>query len=206
MELNIALSAVIGYLLGSLNTSIIVGKLYKIDVRNHGSGNAGATNTLRVLGKIPALLVVLGDFLKGAIACLIGRYLAGETFPQVYAGEYIGGLFAVLGHNWPVYFGFKGGKGVMTSFAVVLMFSPWAALISLLCFIVIVALTKYVSLGSMIGAVLFPIAAFLLKEPAMMVGTGAFLGLLIVVRHRSNIKRLIAGEEKKLSFNKKERD
>ena len=206
MELNIALSAVIGYSLGSLNTSIIVGKLYKIDVRNHGSGNAGATNTLRVLGKIPALLVVLGDFLKGAIACLIGRYLAGETFPQVYAGEYIGGLFAVLGHNWPVYFGFKGGKGVMTSFAVVLMFSPWAALISLLCFIVIVALTKYVSLGSMIGAVLFPIAAFLLKEPAMMVGTGAFLGLLIVVIHRSNIKRLIAGEQKKLSFNQKEWD
>ncbi|NLU53702.1 MAG: glycerol-3-phosphate 1-O-acyltransferase PlsY [Clostridiaceae bacterium] len=206
MELNIALSAVIGYLLGSLNTSIIVGKLYKIDVRNHGSGNAGATNTLRVLGKGPALLVVLGDFLKGAIACLIGRYLVGETFPQVYAGEYIGGLFAVLGHNWPVYFGFKGGKGVMTSFAVVLMFSPLAALISLLCFIVIVALTRYVSLGSMIGAVLFPIAAFLLKEPALMVATGAFLGLLIVVRHRSNIKRLIAGEEKKLSFSKKERD
>jgi len=206
MELNIALSAVIGYLLGSLNTSIIVGKLYKIDVRNHGSGNAGATNTLRVLGKVPALMVVIGDFLKGAIACLIGRYLAGETFPGVYAGEYIGGLFAVLGHNWPVYFGFKGGKGVMTSFAVVLMFSPLAALISLLCFIVIVAITRYVSLGSMIGAVLFPIAAFLLKEPAMMVGTGAFLGLLIVVRHRSNIKRLIAGEEKKLSFSKKERN
>lgn len=204
MGFKIALCAVIGYLLGSLNTSIIVGKIYKIDVREHGSGNAGATNTLRVLGKLPALLVVLGDIFKGVIACIIGRYLGGESSPGVYAGEYLGGLFAVLGHNWPVYFGFKGGKGVATSFAVALMFSPAAAGICLLCFIVIVALTRYVSLGSIISGVAFPIAAILLKEPALLVGTGAVLGLLIVLRHVSNIRRLLAGQEKKLNFKQKE--
>lgn len=156
MVFRIILSGIIGYLLGSINTAIIVGKLfYKTDVREHGSGNAGTTNTLRILGKGAAIAVLIGDFLKGVIACLIGRYLAGEIISEVFAGEYLGGLFAVLGHNWPVYFGFKGGKGVLTSFAVVLMFSPKSALVCLSAFIIIVALTRYVSLGSIIGGVLF---------------------------------------------------
>ena len=203
MVLRVILSAVIGYLLGSINTSILVGRVfYKTDVREHGSGNAGATNTLRTLGGKAAILVVIGDSLKGVLACLIGRWIAGELMPGVYAGEYLGGMFAIIGHNWPIYFGFKGGKGVMTSFAVVLMFSPLSALICLAGFMVVVALTRYVSLGSIVGAVLFPVTALLLGEPPLMVVVGIFLALLIVFRHISNMKRLLAGNEKKLSFKK----
>lgn len=144
----LVLSAVIGYLLGSVNTSLVVGKLiYNTDVRQYGSGNAGATNTLRTLGKTAALLVVIGDSLKGILACLMGRWLAGETSAGVYAGEYLAGIMAVIGHNWPLYFGFRGGKGVMTAFAVALMLSPMAALICLLLFIVTVAITRYVPLA-----------------------------------------------------------
>jgi len=203
--LKIVLSALAGYLLGSINSSIIVGKLFfRTDIREHGSGNAGATNTLRTLGKRAAIAVVAGDFLKGVLACIIGRYLAGELMPGVYAGEYLGGMFAVIGHNWPVFFGFRGGKGVMTSFAIVMMFSPVAGLICLAAFIVTVALTRYVSLGSMIGAALFPLVVFLMDEPPFMVAVGIVLALLIIVRHSSNIKRLLEGNEKKLSFSKKQ--
>lgn len=202
--IRIILSAVIGYLLGSINTSLVVGKLfYKKDVREYGSGNAGATNTLRTLGKTAALLVVIGDSLKGILACLIGRWLGREAFPGVYGGEYAAGIMAVIGHNWPLYFGFRGGKGVMTAFAVVLMFSPRAALICLLLFIVIVALTRYVSLGSIVSGIAFPVVAWLLGEPLMLILTGVLLALLIVFRHSANIKRLLEGNEKKLSFKSK---
>ena len=195
------LSAVIGYLLGSVNTSLVVGKLiYNTDVRQYGSGNAGATNTLRTLGKTAALLVVIGDSLKGILACLMGRWLAGETSAGVYAGEYLAGIMAVIGHNWPLYFGFRGGKGVMTAFAVALMLSPMAALICLLLFIVTVAITRYVSLGSMIGGAAFPAVAWLTDGNPYLVLTGVLLAVLIIFRHASNIKRLVDGNEKKLSF------
>lgn len=203
----IVFSSVIGYLLGSVNTSIIIGKLvYKTDVREHGSGNAGATNVLRTFGKKAALAVVAGDFLKGVLACLIGRYVFGEINPGsgIFLGEYFAGFFAVIGHNWPAYFGFKGGKGVMTSFAVILMFSPVAALICLGAFIVIVAITRYVSLGSMLSAILFLIIIF--NEPLPMLLIGTALVALIIIRHSANIKRLFAGNEKRLTFkNTKER-
>ncbi|NLP00233.1 MAG: glycerol-3-phosphate 1-O-acyltransferase PlsY [Clostridiaceae bacterium] len=203
----IVFSSVIGYLLGSVNTSIIIGKLvYKTDVREHGSGNAGATNVLRTFGKKAALAVVAGDFLKGVLACLIGRYVFGEINPGsgIFLGEYFAGFFAVIGHNWPAYFGFKGGKGVMTSFAVILMFSPMAALICLGAFIVIVAITRYVSLGSMLSAILFLIIIF--NEPLPMLLIGTALVALIIIRHSANIKRLFAGNEKRLTFkNTKER-
>ena len=199
----IAFSSVIGYLLGSVNTSIIISKVfYKTDVREYGSGNAGATNTLRTFGKAAAIAVAAGDFLKGVLACLIGRYVFGEINPGngVFLGEYFAGLFAVIGHNWPVYFNFKGGKGVMTSFAVILMFSPTAALICLGAFILIVAVTRYVSLGSMLSAILFLILAVIFNEPLPMLLIGTVLVALIIIRHSSNIKRLLAGNEKKLTF------
>ncbi|HHU90953.1 MAG TPA: glycerol-3-phosphate 1-O-acyltransferase PlsY [Clostridiaceae bacterium] len=205
----IVFSSIIGYLLGSVNTSIIVGKLfYKADVREYGSGNAGATNVLRTFGKTAAIAVVAGDFLKGVLACLIGRYVFGEINPGsgIFLGEYFAGFFAVIGHNWPAYFNFKGGKGVMTSFAVILMFSPISALICLGAFIVIVAVTRYVSLGSMLSAVLFLVMAFIFKEPLPMLLIGTLLVALIIIRHSANIKRLLAGNEKKLTLkNTKER-
>ncbi|HHY63847.1 MAG TPA: glycerol-3-phosphate 1-O-acyltransferase PlsY, partial [Clostridiaceae bacterium] len=164
----IIFSSVIGYLIGSVNTSIIIGKLFfRTDVREHGSGNAGATNALRTLGKGAAAAVVAGDFIKGILACMIGRWVFGEINPGdgIYIGEYMAGLFAVVGHNWPVYFGFRGGKGVMTSFAVAVMFSPLSAAICLAGFIVVVAITRYVSLGSMVAAVIFPVMALAFGEP-----------------------------------------
>lgn len=197
----IILSAVAGYLLGSVNTSLVLGKLfYKKDVRQYGSGNAGATNTLRTLGKTAAIMVVVGDFLKGILACLIGKWLAGETSDGVYGGMYVAGIMAVIGHNWPLYFGFKGGKGVMTAFAAVLMFSPLAALICLLSFVLVVAITRYVSLGSIIGGAAFPLVAWILGEQLFLILTGVLLALLIIFRHSSNISRLLDGNEKKLSF------
>jgi len=197
----IILSAVAGYLLGSVNTSLVLGKLfYKKDVRQYGSGNAGATNTLRTLGKTAAIMVVVGDFLKGILACLIGKWLAGETSDGVYGGMYVAGIMAVIGHNWPLYFGFKGGKGVMTAFAAVLMFSPLAALICLLSFVLVVAITRYVSLGSIIGGAAFPLVTWILGEQLFLILTGVLLALLIIFRHSSNISRLLDGNEKKLSF------
>jgi len=197
----ILLSAIAGYLLGSVNTSLVVGKLfYKKDVRQYGSGNAGATNTLRTLGKTAAAIVVAGDLVKGILACLIGRWLAGEADAGVYAGEYLAGIMAVIGHNWPLSFGFKGGKGVMTAFAVALVLAPASALICLAVFIIVVAMTRYVSLGSMVGGAAFPLVTWIMGEPLFLVLTALLLAILIVARHSSNIKRLVEGNEKKLSF------
>lgn len=157
----ILIPAVIGYLLGSLNSSVIVGKFYGIDIRQHGSGNAGTTNTLRVLGKKAALFVLVGDLLKGILAYLVGYYILKAAMPAFTGypvinsevGGMIGGIAAIIGHILPVYFSFKGGKGVLTTLAVVFMIDWLAAVILLAIFVIIVAITRYVSLGSIIGAV-----------------------------------------------------
>lgn len=197
MNWSIVFSVIIGYLLGSINTSLVVGKFYGIDVRKHGSGNAGTTNTLRTLGKKAAIFVLVGDALKGVLACLIGRYLTGDINGVVGAGA-----AAVVGHNWPIFFGFKGGKGVLTSAAVILMIDWQAGLIALLIFILIVALTRYVSLGSMVAAIIFPIMSVILKRPQLVTVFGIFLALLIVIRHRANLGRLLQGKESKLGKKK----
>jgi glycerol-3-phosphate acyltransferase PlsY len=207
------LAVIMGYLLGSANTSIIVGKFYGIDVRKHGSGNAGMTNTLRTLGKLPALLVIIGDLLKGILACIAGYYIFKAGFnaaepgwmkEHMALGVLAGGTGAVLGHNWPLYFGFKGGKGVLTTFAVILMAAPIQGLILLGIFLVVVTLTRYVSVGSIIAAVFFPfLTAFMGKEPEY-IFFAAFVAILVILRHNSNIKRLIKGTENKLG-NKKEK-
>ncbi len=190
------LAAVIGYLLGSANTSLIIGRFYGIDVRQHGSGNAGATNTLRTLGKKAAAMVGAGDILKGVISCIIGFCIAGQL------GLMAGGVAAVLGHNWPVFFGFKGGKGIFTSFAVVLMMDWKLGLMLLGVFIIIVSITRYISLGSIIASALFPVAAAIFKRPLEFTAFASVLGLLAVVRHRANIKRIIEGTESKFGRKK----
>jgi len=193
--LRLVIVAVIGYLMGSANSSIIVGKFYGTDVRNHGSGNAGATNTLRTLGKSAAALVGVGDVLKGVVACIIGSYLAGDI------GLMVGGLTAIVGHNWPVYFNFKGGKGIFTSFAVVLMMDYRLGLILLGIFAIVVLTTRYVSLSSVTASVLFPVIAVFEGKNTSFIVFATLLAALAVFRHRSNLKRLIEGTESK--FGKK---
>ena len=193
-------AAIAGYLLGSLNSSMIVGKFYGIDIRKHGSGNAGTTNTLRTLGKKAALFVLVGDLLKGVLAYLIGFYISGSA-----TGGMIAGTVSILGHVWPVFFGFRGGKGVLTSLAVLLMMDWPIALAMLGLFIIIVAITRYVSLGSTIAAVLFPLTSLFLGRDTQNVIVSAIIGILIVVMHRANIKRLLSGTESKLGA-KKQKD
>ena len=192
----IILSAVIGYLLGSANSSLIVGIFFGVDVRQHGSGNAGMTNVLRTIGKTAALLVLAGDVLKGVLSCLIGSYLAGDI------GLIIGGTAAVIGHNWPVYFGFRGGKGALTSIAVVFMMDWKIALIILGIFLITVAATRFVSLGSILGSAAFPIISIIFEKSAVFIAFAAVIGILAIARHHSNIGRLLKGTESKLGVKK----
>jgi glycerol-3-phosphate acyltransferase PlsY len=197
--------------MGSANTSLIVGKFFGVDVRKHGSGNAGLTNTFRTLGKMAALFVVLGDILKGILSCLAGYYIFKDIQIVSQAtidiprniGMFFGGLGAILGHNWPLYFGFKGGKGILTTFSVVMMTAPYIGLILLGIFIVIVATTRYVSLGSIIGCALFPVLIALVYKNQIFVIFAVSVAAIAIMRHNQNIVRLINGTELKLGSKKK---
>ena len=204
----IILVLIIGYLLGSFNTSILVGKLYGTDIRKHGSGNAGMTNTLRTLGKVAALLVIIGDMLKGILAFIIGNLIINSIPPEISIdvigiGGMAGGIAAIAGHNWPLYFGFKGGKGILTSFSVILMMDWKLGLILLGIFLIIVVLTRFVSLGSIIASIAFPITAFIKGNGIVFTVFAAILAVLATIMHRSNIKRLLSGTERKLGSKKK---
>lgn len=194
-----------GYLLGSLNTSVIVGRIYGKDIRSHGSKSAGLTNALRVLGKPAAALVLAGDVAKGIVACLVGLRL-GVDVASGAATESVSllaaGAGAVLGHNWPVYFGFKGGKGALTAVAVLFMADWTMALLCLGLFVVIVASTRYVSLGTISATAFCFVLSFLPafgKTPYFQL-FALSMALTIIVKHRENIRRLLAGTENKLSF------
>lgn len=195
----------LGYLLGSLNTSVIVGKIYGKDISSHGSKSAGLTNTLRVLGKSAAVLVLMGDILKGVIACLIGMRLG----VYVYSGEaktcvslMAAGAGAVIGHNWPIYFRFRGGKGILTAVTVMFMFNWVMAATSLGVFTVIVALTRYVSLGTICATALFVAISF-----SPMFGNTIYfhifaflMAFMLIFKHRENIQRLLSGTENRLTY------
>ncbi len=197
----------LGYLFGSLNTSVIVGKICGKDIRNHGSKGAGLTNTLRVLGKSAAVFVLVGDILKGVIACLIGLFL-GVYFFSGEAKDCVSllaaGAGAVIGHNWPVYFGFKGGKGVLTAVTVLFMADWVIALLCLGLFVIIVALTRYVSLGSICAAILFVAISFIpvFGHTLYFYIFACLMALMVIFRHMGNIQRLLSGTENKLIFKK----
>lgn len=191
---------IISYLIGSINTSIIAGKLMAgIDVREHGSGNAGATNALRTLGKKGGLIVVLGDCFKAIIACTIGFFMLYGHME----GIYIAGIGAVLGHNFPIYFKFKGGKGVLVSL-VAIIFADWK--IGLCIFIIsmlVIIFTRYVSLGSLTGAILTAVFAFIFKaDDPLYICFAVILAVLSIIMHRGNIVRLVKGTENKLGQKK----
>jgi glycerol-3-phosphate acyltransferase PlsY len=199
------ISAVAGYALGSINSSVIVGRMYGVDIRTKGSGNAGLTNTLRVLGKKAAVMVLVGDILKGVIAVLAGLLFNGWVEGSL--GAYypvIAGTFAVIGHNWPVYFNFKGGKGILTTATVIFMVDWKIGLSVLVLFIIIVFVTRYVSLGSIIGALMVPLAALIFGHDLVFIIFMLVLAALAIFRHSANIKRLIKGNENKLSFKGKQ--
>lgn len=196
------LMAVMGYLFGSLNFAVIIGKLfYKTDVRQHGSGNAGATNVQRTLGSKAAAFVALGDFLKGLAAYFIA-YLVGGIFEQPVLFGCICGFAAVIGHNYPLYFHFKGGKGILTSLGLSFAIDWRAALITLAVSILIIALTRYVSLGSILGCIANVGLILLFDADPLKIWFIALLAVLAVIRHHANIKRLIKGEEAKLGAKK----
>lgn len=195
----------VGYLLGSLNTAVIVGKVYGKDITSLGSNSAGLTNTLRVLGRTAAALVLVGDIAKGVIACLIG--LAFGVYVHSGAATdcvsmLAAGAGAFLGHNWPVWFGFRGGKGMLTAAAVMLMVNWVMTLVSFGLFVLIVATTRYVSLGTICTALFFVALSFLPVvggTPYFQVFASA-MALVIIVKHRENIRRLLSGTESRLKF------
>lgn len=209
--LALAAAALGGYLLGSFNFAILVCKLFfKEDVRSKGSGNAGMTNVLRNYGKKGAVLTLLGDVLKGILAVWVGRWAVMLLLPGVNPlyGAYIAAIAAILGHMFPLYFGFKGGKGVAVSGGVIIALQPLLALILVLVFLLVVFLSKMVSLGSIIGISLYGPATFcycLLFHQPLLFSTvcSVIISALVVWMHRENIKRIRAGTEYKFGSKNK---
>ncbi len=193
---------IIPYLLGSINFAVIISsKRYNDDVRTHGSGNAGMTNMMRTYGRRSAVLTLVGDALKAVVAALYGYFAFGLI------GAHMAGFFCVLGHLFPIFFNFKGGKGVATTAASMLMCNPVVFLIDLILFVLIVAIWRYISLASIMAALLYPI---ILNGVDSVLGGGSgiyivfpmLITVLVVLKHRDNIKRLLSGKENKFSFKK----
>ncbi|MEK4937868.1 acyl-phosphate glycerol 3-phosphate acyltransferase [Bacillus pseudomycoides] len=198
----------LGYFLGSLNTAVIVGKIYGKDIRNHGSKSAGLTNTLRVLGKSAAVFVLAGDILKGIIACFIGLFLSVYFYSEEAkdcVSLLAAGAGVIIGHNWPIYFGFKGGKGALTGVAVMFMINWVMAILCICFFVMIVVFTRYVSLGTICATMLFAAISFVpIFGNTIYFYIFAFLMTFIVIfKHRENIKRLLSGTENKLIFSRR---
>jgi len=194
------LCALIGYLLGSVSTGILVAGKSGHDIRKEGSHNTGASNALRVLGIKGGALTFLGDFLKAALAVLIGKWLANRFIGPEAAqfGGMVGALFVVLGHNWPVFFGFKGGKGIACSTAILLILFPWQGAVAVALCVLVIWLTRYISLGSMTMLFVFFIL-MAVTQPFWPTAVWALALLcLAVYRHRSNIQRLKNGTENKI--------
>ena len=202
------------YLLGGINTAIIVSRIrHHDDVRTHGSGNAGLTNMFRTYGATSALLTLAGDMLKTVLAVCIGGIATGFMYlpyaVSISPGCYLAGLFCVIGHVFPVYYHFRGGKGVLATATVALVLTP--LLVAILCplFCAIVALSKFISLGSVATAMLYPVALngllriMALPEPLAVSFSTMLMAILIVGKHLPNLKRISEGKENKFSFHKK---
>ena len=190
------------FLLGAIPFGYLAGKLKGIDLRAHGSGNIGATNALRVLGWKIGLPVLLLDVLKGYLPVLLAQRLALSPWWVVGAG-----LLAILGHTYSPFLGFRGGKGVATSLGVLIGLSPLIAVITLAAFILVIAITRYVSLGSLIGAVTEAICFLALPGlPLSYRLLGLLAAFFVILRHRPNIKRLLDGTESRLGKNKKPKE
>jgi glycerol-3-phosphate acyltransferase PlsY len=193
--LNYVIAIIVSYLLGSISFSYLAGKMLRgIDIRQHGSGNAGATNTLRVLGKGPGITVFLLDIFKGVLAVWLGGWFAaGSLTLQILCG-----IAVIIGHNWPVFFNFKGGKGIATTIGVMLTLSFLPVIIAGVIAIASIVVTRYVSLGSLLFAALLPIFVLVFREPNAVLWISLILAVFAFVRHRTNIVKLLNGKENKL--------
>jgi acyl phosphate:glycerol-3-phosphate acyltransferase len=215
--LSYILTALAAYLLGSIPTGFLVAKAKGIDIRAAGSGNIGATNAMRVLGRPAGILVLLADCAKGYGACCLGvvisvsfasrlngiHSIGDNSFESAWNSipyfPVIAGIFAVLGHNYPCWLKFKGGKGIATTAGVYLALAPWAVLVALAVFILAVALTRYVSVGSISAAVALPVTVWVMSPENVLLGiVTTVLGALAIYKHKSNIQRLLAGTENRL--------
>ncbi len=183
----------ISYLLGAIPFGLLIGKIKNVDVRQAGSGNIGATNVLRTLGVVPGTTALILDLFKGTGAVLLGRLFSGDPLIIVLCG-----LAAVIGHSFPIYLGFKGGKGAATGLGVLLGVAPDIFLFAVLIFLATVALTRFVSVGSLLTAVAVLTALLVSGQPRPYSAAAALIALIIFLRHRPNIRRLIAGTEPRL--------
>jgi len=205
--------AILSYLIGAIPSSLWVGKIYKkIDLREHGSGNLGATNTFRILGWKAGIVVSVMDFMKGFTAAFWISSIAVDAIPSVYSGwetaifvQIFAGLIAVIGHMFSIFAKFKGGKGVLTACGMLYAIEPISISLALLVFLTVLITTRYVSMASIIASLMYPIFLLMLRygfnltiDGSLMVITAA-LAITIVIKHRGNIKRLIAGNESRIS-------
>lgn len=204
--------AIIAYLIGSVNFSVIISKkMAGFDVREKGSGNAGTTNMLRSVGKKAAALTLILDILKGVLAigiAILAANIEQESDPAIMVS--IAGVLVVLGHTFPIFFGFKGGKGIATSLGVLLVINWQIGLICLVFALILMALTKMVSLGSIMAAILFPVLTIFIADNYIVesiaenrlvyIVFGIVMAIIVVFNHRSNLKRILNGTENKLSF------
>ncbi len=196
-----------GYLLGSIPSAVWIGKyFYKIDVREYGSGNAGATNTFRVLGKKAGTVVLILDILKGSGAVLLAHFSNYATNSNQFINlQLVLGISSLIGHIFPLFASFRGGKGVATLLGVVLAVHPMAASCSVLVFVIILLISSYVSLGSMIAGIAFPISVivvFQTKTPSLIIFS-ILIAIMILITHQKNIERLLRREESKAKIIKK---
>lgn len=192
------LVAAVGYLLGSLNFGVLISRLfYHDDVRRYGSGNAGSTNILRVYGWGAAAAVFAGDVLKGTGSALLGLLLLGEE------GCFLGGACALIGHMFPIYFRFRGGKGIATAAGFIAVFNYRQLLLILAVFLIGVLVTRIISVGSIAAAVSYPVAIWITDGRPVVILSGALLAALVIFMHRANLVRLLRGEEKRMNFSRK---
>jgi glycerol-3-phosphate acyltransferase PlsY len=186
------LFVVMAYFIGNISPSTMLAKARGLDIKKEGSGNAGTTNALRVMGAKAGVITLVVDILKGVVAVILPQLIVGDTCAMYCA------VAVILGHVWPVVYKFKGGKGVATTFGAIVAINPLLGLATLGVVIVTVLITKRMSAGSVMGALLFPLLSFFL-EPGFYV-QGLVLAAIVIIKHRSNIDRLIHGEEPKLGF------
>lgn len=207
---------IVAYLIGSINLSIIICKLMgKGDIREQGSGNAGTTNTLRTLGKLPALIVLIFDVLKAVIAIYLGKWLItlgqvqNAMIPYNDLAMSLSSIGVILGHNFPIYYGFKGGKGIATSLGVLLTIEWKIGLVCLVFALVLMLLTRMVSVGSIAAAILYPVLVLVMgtafTNKWLYLAFSLTIALMAVIRHRANIKRIFNGTENKLWKTKAEK-